>query len=279
MKNIKAVILDWAGTSVDFGCMGPAMVFVDVFRKWDIELSPEQARIPMGLAKKDHTRVLLQMPEISQQWLAIYGERPTESDVEEIFSLLGPAMNEVINDFAAPVPGIIKFMESLRYNKIKIGSTTGYMPEIMKKLIPRAALMGFAPDCIVTPEEVAEGRPAPFMCYLNALRLGVFPFSKMVKIGDTVADIQEGLNAGMWTIGVTKSGNEVGMSWDGINEADPFIVSTLVKKAEEKLRSAGAHYIVEGVWDCLPVLEDINRRIEQEQLPNASFKMNHSISI
>jgi phosphonoacetaldehyde hydrolase len=269
MNKIKAVILDWAGTSVDFGCMGPALVFVEIFRKWNVDLTPELARIPMGLAKKDHTRVLLEMPEIKQQWLDSYGRLPKEKDVDDIFSLISPTMNEIISEFAVPVPGCINFMEQMKHHSIKVGTTTGYMAEIMDKLVPEAASLGFLPNCIVSSSEVPAGRPAPYMCYLNAIKLNTFPLNQMVKIGDTIADIREGLNAGMWTIGVTKSGNEVGMSWDAINEADPDIVNVSISKASQKLQEAGAHYVCEGIWECYSILEKINERIAKGEYPNS----------
>jgi phosphonoacetaldehyde hydrolase len=268
MNNIKAVILDWAGTSVDFGCMGPARVFVEIFKRWNIDISAEQARLPMGLAKKDHTRVLLEMPEITQQWLDLYGRYPKEKDVEEIYTLLTPVMNDIIKEFAIPIPGLLNFMEQVKGQGIKVGTTTGYMAGIMEKLVPEARKLGFVPDCIVSSTDVSEGRPAPYMCYLNAIKMNVFPLNQMVKIGDTVADIQEGLNAGMWTIGLTKSGNEVGISWEEINEADPEIVKISIDKASKKLRRAGAHFIVDGIWDCLPVLEDIDKRIALGEKPD-----------
>ncbi len=268
MKNIKAIILDWAGTSVDFGCMGPALVFVEIFRRWNLDLTPELARLPMGLAKKDHTRVLLEMPEIKQQWLDLYGRLPKEKDVDDIFSLITPTMNEIISEFAVPVPGCINFMEQMKKHSVKVGSTTGYMTEIMDKLVPEAASQGFVPDCVISSSDVPAGRPAPYMCYLNATKMGVFPMNQMVKIGDTIADIQEGLNAGMWTIGVTKSGNEVGMSWDTINETDPDLIETLVNKAATKLMDAGAHFVCEGIWECYQILLEIDNRISKGEHPS-----------
>jgi phosphonoacetaldehyde hydrolase len=268
MKDIKAVILDWAGTSVDFGCMGPARVFVEVFRRWNLDLTLAQARLPMGLAKRDHTRVLLDLPEIKEQWLSIYGELPSENDIDQLYASLEPVMTDIIKDFATPIHGLRGLMDKLHAENIKVGSTTGYVTSMMEKLIPIAREEGFEPDSIVTSSEVPAGRPAPYMCYQNALKMQVFPFSQMVKIGDTIADIQEGLNAGMWTIGLTLSGNEVGMSWSEVSEADPIVISNLVSKAEEKLLSAGAHYIADGIWDCIPILEEINSRILAGELPH-----------
>ena len=49
---IRAVIFDWAGTTMDFGCMAPAVVFCQVYEKAGVPISLEEARIPMGPTKK-----------------------------------------------------------------------------------------------------------------------------------------------------------------------------------------------------------------------------------
>jgi len=267
MENIKAVILDWAGTSVDYGCVGPAKVFVEVFRKWKIDLTVSQARGPMGLAKRDHTKALLELPEVKEQWKKAYGKNPTEKDVDKVYSDLEPIMAEIIKDFATPIPGAPEFLQEMKKQGIKVGSTTGYVAGMMEKLVPESVKQGFSPDSIVCSSEVPKGRPAPYMCYLNAVKMGVFPFSQMVKIGDTVADMGEGLNAGMWTIGLTKSGNEVGLSLEEIEKCDPVVLKESIDKAAAKLKKAGAHYIVEGIWDCVPVLEEISKRIAAGEKP------------
>ena len=59
MKKIKAVIFDWAGTTVDFGCMAPVQAFVEVFKQYGIEPTMEEVRKPMGMLKIDHIRTML----------------------------------------------------------------------------------------------------------------------------------------------------------------------------------------------------------------------------
>ena len=56
------------------------------------------------------------------------------------------------------------------------------------------------------------------MALENARRLGVYPMESIVKIGDTLPDIEEGLNAGMWTIGLAKTGNEIGLTEQEIED-------------------------------------------------------------
>jgi phosphonoacetaldehyde hydrolase len=262
LKNIKAVIFDWAGTIIDYGCMAPTQVFIEVFRGKDIILSMEEARTPMGLAKKDHVRELFKLDTVQKQWLAEYGRIPSELDVEDIYSRLEPALASIVKNFCEPIPGAIKLIKSLQNQGIKVGTTTGYVEEMMNNIIPLATAAGILPDAIVSSSEVSAGRPAPWMIYMNCEIMDVYPLSQMVKIGDTIADIQEGKNAGMWTIGLTKSGNELGLSLTEANAADPIWLAEKIAYAGRKLLNAGADFVAEGVWDCWSVLEEIDRQIE-----------------
>lgn len=262
LKNIKAVIFDWAGTIIDYGCIAPAQVFIEVFRKREVIVSMEEARMPMGLAKKDHVRELFKIDNIQKQWIAEYGRSSNESDVEEIYAELEPALAAIVGNYSKPIPGAIQLISILQDRGIKVGTTTGYVEEMMNNIIPFTSVAGLLPDAIVSSSEVSAGRPAPWMIYLNCEIMNVYPLSQMVKIGDTVADIQEGINAGMWTIGLTKSGNEIGLSAEEVEKADPVWLMEQIAHAGKKLLNAGADYVAEGVWECLPILEEIDRKIQ-----------------
>ena len=41
---LKGVILDWAGTTMDYGCYAPAVVFIEVYKRHGVEITMEQAR-------------------------------------------------------------------------------------------------------------------------------------------------------------------------------------------------------------------------------------------
>jgi phosphonoacetaldehyde hydrolase len=66
----------------------------------------------------------------------------------------------------------------------------------------------------------------------------------------------------MWTIGITKSGNELGISQKVAEKADPVWLMEKIAQAGRKLMNAGADYVAEGVWDCWPILEEIDDKIE-----------------
>ena len=95
-------------------------------------------------------------------------------------------MIAAITTHADPIPGLLPFVDGLRKRHIKIGSCTGYTAPMMAVLVPEAAKRGYSPDCAVCSSDVPAGRPFPWMCYQNAIRLQVFPLESMVKIGDTI---------------------------------------------------------------------------------------------
>jgi phosphonoacetaldehyde hydrolase len=51
---VRAVIFDWAGTTVDYGSRAPVDAFIELFRRHGVTITAEQARGPMGSYKKDH---------------------------------------------------------------------------------------------------------------------------------------------------------------------------------------------------------------------------------
>jgi glycogen operon protein len=80
----------------------------------------------------------------------------------------------------------------------------------------------FVPDNLVCAGDVSENRPAPLGMYRCFLDLGVWPARRVVKVDDTVPGLLEGRHAGCWTVAVTASGNEPGLSaqaWQALGEA------------------------------------------------------------
>ncbi|WP_319523771.1 phosphonoacetaldehyde hydrolase [uncultured Desulfosarcina sp.] len=264
---VQAVVLDWAGTAVDYGCMGPADVFVKVFAAFDITVTTAEARQFMGLEKKEHIRSMCKLPNIAGQWQEKYGQLPDNRDVEKLYDETEPMMVAAIADHAEPITGLLPFVEAMRTRKIKIGSCTGYTAPMMEVLVPEAARMGYRPDCSVCSSDVPAGRPFPWMCYQNAIQLQTCPFAAMIKIGDTVSDIEEGRNAGMWSVGLTQSGNELGLPEDQVAALPEEELNRRLAAIEARYKDAGAHYVVKGIWDCLNVVDDIARRLENGEQP------------
>ena len=105
------------------------------------------------------------------------------------------------------------------------------------------------------------------MCFANALQLGVYPMESIVKIGDTAPDVAEGLNAGMWTIAVAKTGNEMGLSLAEVEGLAEDECESRLARARARLTESGAHYVVDSIGDILPCLDDINDRLARKERP------------
>lgn len=261
--EIKAIICDWAGTTIDFGCMAPVMVFVEVFKQYGIEITLDEARTPMGLAKRDHIKALMEMPRIKELWKEVHNHNPEQKETDLLYSKLEPLLAKVVRNHSDIIPGTLELQEFCRTNNIKFGTTTGYVQSMMHSILPLANTAGFNPDSVVASDDVPEGRPAPYMIYENMKRMQVYPAGKIVKIGDTVADIKEGINAGAWTIGLTLSGNETGLPLHELKKISEKERNVYRENATKRLKDAGAHYICDGIWEVIPILETISYNIKK----------------
>ena len=255
MQKIRAVVFDWAGTTVDFGCFAPLRVFVDVFSRHGINLTLEEARGPMGMAKRDHVRALLFLPRVAAQWTALCGRAPNEDDVDSLYGEFEPALMRTLCQHADVLDGVLDACAWLREQGIKIGSTTGYTAEMMRVVAAEAARQGYAPDALVTSEDVGSGRPQPFMLLENLRLLNVYPPRAVVKVGDTVADIQEGVNAGAWSVGVVVGSSVMGLTrvqYDALSLDEREHVCTAVERV---LREAGADATIRTMAELPALIE------------------------
>ena len=266
-EHIKAVILDWAGTAVDFGSLAPVAALQSVFAANGVPIETAEAREHMGVLKKDQIRSICAGERVRNAWSAAHARPPAECDVERIFGEFLPRQAEILAQYSTPIPGAVETVEAWRSAGLRIGSTTGYTRGLMDVVMPVAAAAGYAPDACVTPDEVGGGRPKPFMCYRNAILLMVYPLWHCVKIGDTPADIAEGLNAGMWTIAVTVTGNEIGIPREQWESLPSDVRTRREREASARLTAAGAHYTALSLADCRGMLGEIERRIAAGERP------------
>jgi phosphonoacetaldehyde hydrolase len=264
---LKAVILDWAGTTMDYGCYAPAVVFVQVYERQGVPISMAEAREPMGAHKKVHIRAISKMESVSKRWEEVHGRRPTEEDVDEMFEDFVPLQLACLADYADLIPGTLEAVADFRQRGLKIGSSTGYTGEMMALLLEEAKKRGYEPDVSVCATDVPAGRPYPYMCWQNAIKLQVYPAESVVKVGDTLPDIDEGLSAGMWTIGLAKTGNEIGLNADEIAALDPEVYEARLARAYKRMQQTGAHYVVDGISDVPPILDDITARLACGERP------------
>ena len=265
--KMKAVVLDWAGTVVDFGSFAPMGVFVEVFKQFGVEVSIDEAREPMGLPKWDHIDTMLRIARVREAWIERHGREPVSADVDEIYRVFVPMNEEVVGRYSTLVPGASEMAKALRERGLKVGSTTGYTRSIMERVLPLAKEQGYEVDNLVCAGDLPQGRPTPMNMYKCFLDLGVWPAHAVVKVDDTGVGIDEGVFAGCWTVGVALSGNEAGLTVDEFRNAHAATLDTIRRRSTAALKAHGAHYVIDTVADLQPVIDDIERRMALGERP------------
>ena len=267
--QIEALILDWAGTVVDFGSFAPTAIFVEAFaRAYEFPISLAESRAPMGLGKWDHIAALGRLPEVAARWQQRFGRPMEHSDINHIYQTFMPLQIEAVTRFATPIPGVLPVLQQLQAQGIRIGSCSGYPRCVMEALVPAAAEQGYHPDqWVATDDLAAGGRPGPWMALANVIALGIRSVSACIKVDDAIPGIEEGRNAGMWTVGLSVSGNEFGATWEEYCQLDAQTIADRRQQAEQKLLAAGAHYVIDTLADLPPVLAEINQRLARGDRP------------
>jgi len=209
----------------------------------------------------------MQEPHIASAWTAAQGTPPDDVAIDRIYEVFVPMNIAVVTDFATLIEGVPQMVDMLRTRGLKIGSTTGYIREIMEPLLPLASAQGYAPDNLVCAGDLAEGRPTPLMMYRTFLDLGVWPASSVVKVDDTEVGIAEGLNAGCWTVGVALTGNVFGLNAAETDALDATTYHQMRDAAYSRLTRAGAHYVIDSVADLDPVLDEIEGALARGERP------------
>lgn len=258
LNKVNLVVLDLAGTIVDYGSCAPAGTFISLFKKYDINVTSQQARQPMGLDKKSHIKTLLQMPEINEQWVYKHQNNWDDADLDIMYQEFILMQLEQLPLHSKIISGTLEVIEYLRCRQIKIAVTTGYNRQMMQVVLDHLKQQGFEPDFAVCSEDVESGRPQPDMLHKCMEYFGVEDKRSVIKAGDTIADIQAGINAGVWTVGVVKHGNCVGLSAEQINSLNDDELKKLIDQARQQLFAAQANYVIETIAELKNVVDKID---------------------
>lgn len=267
--KIKSMVLDWSGTTVDEYVIAPAVVFVEVFKNKGVEISMNEARGPMGLRKDLHIEQLTLDPTIRERWKTVHGKYPDQHDVAAMFEEFVPAQVACLPKYAGLLPGVAEVTQRLQKTGIKLGVSTGFTRVMVEVLQAAAIEQGFTPDASVAGDDVENGaRPRPFMIYRNLDLMDAWPIESVIKVDDTIGGVGEGLNAGCWTVGLSRYSNY--MLINTLDEEATLSAAEIERRHEvtrQKLWGAGAHYVIDSIVDIEPVLEDINARLARGEKP------------
>jgi len=267
---LRACILDWSGTTADKYVIAPAVVFKEVFEKHGVPITMKESRLPMGLRKDLHIKAITEIPEVKKRWKDVHGDYPTQQNIDDMYADFVPMQINNLGEYSQLIPGVRESVNRLKTEfKLKIGVTTGFTRPMVDVLMESAAAQGFKPDCTVAGDEVEHGaRPAPFMVYKNLDKLNIHPIEAVVKVDDTVGGVGEGLEAGCWTVGVSRYSNY--MDIDSLSHENTLSEKEIERRhtvSKEILKKTGAHYVIDTIADLPNVVADINNKLRCGKTP------------
>ncbi len=273
-NSVGYVMLDCSGTTMDRYVDAPAIVFVEVFKKYGLEISMDEARKPMGLRKDLHIRAITEIASVRQRFAAKFGREPNQQDVDQMFAVFVPTQINLLKsgNYHELLPGTADIVRKMQTDGIKIGVTTGFTRDMLDILLAGAAGQGFHPDTACAGDEVEMPRPTAYMVVKNLERLGVYnlrnAMRRTVKVDDTVSGAGEGAPL-CWRVAVSKWSNYVVDSWAMAKTLSADQLAARERASKEKLvLESGAHYVIDDLRDLPAVIAEINQRLASGESPD-----------
>lgn len=270
---ISYLMLDCSGTVMDKYVDAPAIVFVEVFKKFGIEITMDEARKPMGLRKDLHIAEIIKIASVREKWLAKYSREPNQKDVAEMFAQFVPMQLDILRrgNYSELLPGVAEITQELQKQGIKIGVTTGFTRAMLDILLEGGRKQGFCPDTSCAGDEAEAPRPMPYMVIKNLERMGVKNIQNAMKLTIKVDDTVSGAGEGSpmcWRVGVSKWSNYVVDSCEAAAKMSSAELKERELKSKEKLvLESGAHYVIDDLRDLHAVIADINTRLANGETP------------
>ena len=272
-RSVGYIMLDCSGTTMDRYVDAPAIVFVEVFNKYGLEITMPEARGPMGLRKDLHIRAITQIPSVRGRFVAKFGREPNQGDVDAMFAVFVPTQLALLRSgsYHTLLPGVGELVKGWQKQGIKIGVTTGFTRDMLDLLLAGAATQGFVPDTHCAGDEVEMPRPTAYMVIKNLERMGVYNVQnamlRTIKVDDTVSGAGEGAPL-CWRVAVSKWSNYVADSWDAVRKMSAAEIAAREQASKEKLVSeSGAHYVIDDLRDMPAVIADVNKRLANGERP------------
>ena len=184
---IELAALDIAGTTLEEHGSVYAALRTAVSGEGPAPLE-EEVRRWMGAEKREAIRALLS-PGSSQA--------PSSATVDRVYDdFRERLLDSYRRQPPRPFPGIEEALARLRSDGVRVALTTGFEREITDFLLASVGWDGDLLDAVVCGDEVAAGRPAPFMIFRAMEATGVIDVARVLVAGDTPLDLEAGSNAG-----------------------------------------------------------------------------------
>ena len=166
--------------------------------------------------------------------LSVYAQKNDDNLAGEIYSRFIVYLKDAYNTLEIlPQDNAEGVFAQLKKKGILVIFNTGYNTETARSLLTKLGWeKGVQYDDLVTATDVDKNRPNPDMIWLAMKRFSITDGQEVAKVGDSIIDIEEGINAGCsLTVGITTG-------------AHTF----------EQLRSAKPDHVINNLLELLPLL-------------------------
>jgi len=214
----------------------------------------------MGLNKIDHIDKICNKPIVIKDWYKKYNRIINDEDKEDLYNkFLKIQKRETIENMKI-IPETYDVIKKLKERNIKIGSTTGFDKEQMERVKSILKSNGIELDSYVSSTCLDKpGRPFSYMIHENMNRLNISSPKNVIKLDDTNSGIREGINAGCWTIGVSRW--SVYMNVNDYSEINYLSTDNLINKIENSkktLQKSGPNMIINDLRELPKIIDNIN---------------------
>lgn len=142
------------------------------------------------------------------------GQDPDAACIDEAYDRFVAALRRLYGE-QPPVamPGVEQALRRVRAAGFKVALTTGFTRDVADMVLDGVGWRvgpledGGMIDALVTADEVAAGRPAPYMIFRAMERTGVVDVRRVVVAGDTGADLVAGTRSGAGLVAGVLSGS------------------------------------------------------------------------
>ena len=227
--------------------------FIESFNEIGVPVTAAETRAYMGLTKIEEIRALFNIDRVKAAFREKFGRDYTDEDVQARYVAFQRVLFDTLENYSEPIPGVVDTVEALRKAGIKM----------MDIVIPAAEKAGYKVDNCVTSDHLPAGRPYPYMVYRNMIDLAVPSVDCVLKYGDTIADIKEGVNAKVWTVGVVMGSNELALTQEEVAAMSAGELDARKAEVRRRMLEAGAHYVVDDITELPAIIETINQKMNQ----------------
>jgi phosphonatase-like hydrolase len=190
MKKIDLVAFDMAGTTIE-DRNEVLLSFLEAMKENRIPATVEELQKWRGASKREVLRIF-----IEQQFGK---EDPGNRErLDQTYAAFRRQLeNRFVNDGVRVIAGAEETFRWLRDRGIKVALTSGFYRQVADIILRTVGWKPGTVDVSICSDEVPRGRPAPFMIFRAMEATGVLDVRRVVTVGDTVLDLESGMNAGV----------------------------------------------------------------------------------